>query len=69
MEAEIRVAVETIFPTWLLLGCLARLGTESPHTRIELIETVLGGRDDALFQSQPSSRYSEQFRKGSWASR
>jgi len=36
-EAEIRVAVETIFPTWLLLGCLARLGTESPHTRVELI--------------------------------
>src|SRR5713101_7289379 len=40
-EAEIRLAVETIFPTWLLLGCLARLGAESPHTRVELIETVL----------------------------
>jgi len=26
VEAEIRVAVETIFPTWLLLGCLTRLG-------------------------------------------
>src|SRR5207249_11344432 len=50
-EAEIRLAVETIFPTWLLLGCLARLGAESPHTRVELIETVLGGRDDALVQS------------------
>src|ERR1700675_3909913 len=24
-EAEIHLAVETIFPTWLLLGCLARL--------------------------------------------
>jgi len=51
-EAEIRLAVETIFPTWLLIGCLARLGAESPHTRVELIETVLGGRDDALLQSQ-----------------
>src|SRR6267154_59926 len=51
-EAEIHVAVETIFPTWLLLGCLARLGAESPHTRVELIETVLGGRDDTLLQSQ-----------------
>src|SRR5882724_5396338 len=51
-EAEIHLAVETIFPTWLLLGCLARLGAESPHTRVELIETVLGGRDDALLQSQ-----------------
>ncbi len=33
-EAEIHLAVETIFPTWLLLGCLARLGAESPHTRV-----------------------------------
>jgi DNA-binding transcriptional LysR family regulator len=51
-EAEIHLAVETIFPTWLLLGCLARLGEESPHTRVELIETVLGGRDDALLRDQ-----------------
>lgn len=49
-EAEIHVAVETIFPTWLLLACLDRLAAESPHTRIELIETVLGGRDDSLQQ-------------------
>jgi len=51
-EAEIRLAVESIFPTWLLLRCLDRLGAESPNTRIELIETVLGGRDDALLQER-----------------
>jgi DNA-binding transcriptional LysR family regulator len=51
-EAEIHLAVESVFPTWLLLGCLARLGAESPHTRVELIETVLGGSDDALLQRQ-----------------
>ena len=34
-EAEIRIAVEIIFPTWLLLQCLDRLGQESPQTRIE----------------------------------
>src|SRR6266446_1550125 len=49
-EAEIRVAVEVIFPTWLLLECLDRLSKESPHTRIELIESVLGHRTDALAQ-------------------
>jgi DNA-binding transcriptional LysR family regulator len=49
-EAELQVAVETIFPTWLLLECLERLAAESPHTRIELIETVLGGRDDSLLK-------------------
>ncbi|GAB3551477.1 LysR family transcriptional regulator [Noviherbaspirillum agri] len=47
-EAEIRVAAEIIFPTWLLLDCLDRLGKESPHTRIELIESVLGGTTEAL---------------------
>jgi hypothetical protein len=49
-EAEIRLAVEIIFPTWLLLECLDRLGRDSPHTRIELIEAVLGHRTDALAQ-------------------
>ncbi|HZQ61736.1 MAG TPA: LysR family transcriptional regulator [Casimicrobiaceae bacterium] len=47
-EARIWVAVEIIFPTWLLLEALDELGTESPHTRIEVIESVLGHRTDAL---------------------
>jgi len=47
-EAEVRIAMEIIFPTWLLLDCLDLLGQESPHTRIELIESVLGHRTDAL---------------------
>ncbi|RJF96085.1 LysR family transcriptional regulator [Noviherbaspirillum saxi] len=51
-EAEIRIAAEVIFPTWLLLGCLDKLGMESPHTRIELIESVLGGTTEALLNGQ-----------------
>lgn len=51
-EAEIRLAAEIIFPTWLLLDCLDRLGKESPHTRIELIESVLGGTTEALLHGQ-----------------
>jgi len=47
-EAEIAVAAEIIFPSWLLLDGLARLGSESPHTRVEVMETVLGHRTDAL---------------------
>lgn len=47
-EAEIRVAAEIIFPTWLMLSCLEQLGKESAHTRIELIESVLGGTNEAL---------------------
>ena len=47
-EAEIRLAVEIIFPTWLLLQSLAQFGAERPDTRIELLESVLGGTDEAL---------------------
>lgn len=51
-EAEIRLAVEILFPTWLLLGCLDKLGMESPHTRIEVFESVLSGTTEALLQGQ-----------------
>jgi DNA-binding transcriptional LysR family regulator len=47
-EAEIGVAVEVLFPTWLMFVCLSRFGTESAQTRIEWLETVLGGTADAL---------------------
>lgn len=47
-EAEIRIAVEILFPTWLLVQCLGAFSSERPDTRIELFETVLGGTDEAL---------------------
>ena len=47
-ETEIGIAVEVLFPTWLLLDCLNQFGLESPHTRIELYETVIGGAPEAL---------------------
>ncbi len=51
-EAEIGIAAEIVFPSWLLLKCLERLGAESPHTRIEVIESVLGGTPEALVRRQ-----------------
>ena len=51
-EAELRLAVEIIFPTRLLLGTLSRFGEESPHTRIELIESVLGGTQELLLRGE-----------------
>lgn len=51
-EAEINLAVEILFPTWLLIDCLARFGRESPHTRVEVIESVLGGTPEALLKGQ-----------------
>lgn len=47
-ESELRLAVEITFPTWLLLECFAKFGTERPETRIELYESVLGGTAEAL---------------------
>jgi DNA-binding transcriptional LysR family regulator len=51
-EPEIRLAVDIIFPTWLLLECCAAFGAERPDTRIELIESVLGGTEEALTEGR-----------------
>lgn len=49
-EAELRLAVDTAFPTWLLLQALGKFSAERPATRIELFETVLGGTEEALLE-------------------
>lgn len=49
-EAEIGIAAEIIFPSWLLLDCLHTFGEESPQTRIEVIESVLSGTSEALLK-------------------
>ncbi len=51
-ESELGLAVEIVFPTWLLLDCLASFAEERPHTRIELYESVLGGTSEALLQGR-----------------
>lgn len=49
-ESELRLAVEIVFPTWMLLQCFARFGDEQPQTRIELYESVLSGTEETLLQ-------------------
>ena len=49
-EAELRLAADIAFPTWLLLECFAKFAEERPGTRIELIESVLGGTEEALIE-------------------
>ncbi len=51
-EAEIQLAVEIIFPTWLLLRSLERFSQEAAHTRIEVIESVIGGAPEALLEGR-----------------
>lgn len=51
-EAELRLAAEVIFPSWLMLDCLAAFGKESPHTHIEWYESVMGGTQELLLQGK-----------------
>lgn len=49
-EPKLSLAVEIIFPTWLLLRSLQTFSAEQPQTRIQLYESVLGGTDEALYE-------------------
>ncbi|MES2207153.1 MAG: LysR family transcriptional regulator [Pseudomonadota bacterium] len=51
-EPEIKIAVEILYPNQLLFKSLAQFSKESPHTRIEIIESVIGGTAEALLQGQ-----------------
>ena len=63
-EAEIRIVAEILFPSWLLLQCLERFGTESPHTRIELVESVMGGTAEAILSGRTDIAISPQVPTG-----
>ena len=47
-EPEVLIAVEIVFPTWVLLRAFERFANERPEIRIQLFETVLGGTHEAL---------------------
>lgn len=49
-DPELRLAVDIVFPTWILLRSLGRFSAERPQTRVQLYETVLGGTDEALYE-------------------
>ena len=51
-EAEIRIAMEHVFPTAVMFQCLERFSAESPHTQIELFESVLAGTAEYLTTGQ-----------------
>ena len=63
-EAVINIAAEILFPSRLLLTCLDQFGQESPRTRIELIESVLGGTSDALLKGEADLAISPQLPPG-----
>lgn len=52
IEAQVYLAVDAIFPEWVLLDALADFARDFPHTRAEILETVLSGTDEALMSHQ-----------------
>jgi len=48
----ISLAMDTIFPREWMLEVLADYAEQHPHTRIELLETVLSGSDEAVLKRQ-----------------
>jgi DNA-binding transcriptional LysR family regulator len=63
-EAEINVDVEVIFPNFLLLRCLDLLGAESPHTRVEVVESVISGTQEALLEGRTDLAISSSIPQG-----
>ncbi|MDI1309715.1 MAG: LysR family transcriptional regulator [Methylotenera sp.] len=59
-EANINIAAEILFPPQLLLSCVQKFGIESPCTRIELIESVIGGTAEALLKGEADIAISPQ---------
>ena len=51
-EAELRVAVDAVFPQDVLLTALETFARRCPHTRLQLLETTLSGTDEALFSGR-----------------
>jgi DNA-binding transcriptional LysR family regulator len=47
-EAELTITMDHLFPTHGMLEALDRFSEESPHTHIELIDSVISGTDEAL---------------------
>lgn len=48
-EAEVRLAVDSLFPTDALLCALAGFAGHCPDTRLQVHEVVMSGADDALY--------------------
>ncbi|WP_027855875.1 LysR family transcriptional regulator [Marinobacterium jannaschii] len=51
-QVEVKIAVDTIFPEWLILNALQEFSDNYPQCRLEVLETVLSGTDEALLRRE-----------------
>ena len=50
VEPQLRIVSDTLFPKPAMLDCLTDLAEHFPDTRIECLETVLSGAEEALLE-------------------
>ncbi len=51
-EPTVTIAAEVLFPSWILMQALQNLSLESPHTRVEVIESVMSGTEDLITEKK-----------------
>jgi len=51
-EAEIRLVVDTVFPSRILMSSLQRFSSHCPNIHLQLTEVVLSGAEDALNENR-----------------
>ena len=51
-EPELTIAMDTLFPEWMMVKAIRAFCEQSPHTRINLRQTVLSGTDELLINKQ-----------------
>lgn len=51
-EPRLRIVSDALFPQAAMLDCLAQLSRDCPDTRLECVETVLSGAEEALLEQR-----------------
>lgn len=51
-EPQLRIVSDALFPANIMLDCLETLSRDCPDTRIECVETVLSGAEEALLEQR-----------------
>lgn len=51
-EPQLRIVSDALFPAHAMLDCLEVLSRDCPDTRIECVETVLSGAEEALLEQR-----------------
>lgn len=58
--SEIGIAMDAIFPDWLMLEVMGKFSERYPDVRLQLWETVLGGTDEAVTEKRVDLAISSQ---------